>query len=210
MRSAEVSPQRLVPLRSAAMAAPGEPGVRRHDPACVRGVVLFEVVLAIALFTLTASIVVGGLGTSVAAVDRLKLKTHAAHLASSVLARLEMGLLSSSEGGERPFPAPYGGWTYEIARGDETDAAGGGGGGGGGGLAAGGAHEAAGSGLEAQLQAWQVIVRYQPDPSIEYRLTQITAASTARQPGEEPAAHESISDAELERVREIFTAEAER
>lgn len=78
------------------------------------GAVLLEVVLALALFVGAATVLTSGLSSSLEAVERLRLSTHAADLAVSVLSELQMGIKSPGAGGAQPFAAPFEQWTWEI------------------------------------------------------------------------------------------------
>lgn len=89
--------------------APG-PSQRRGQ----RGAVLLEVVLALVLFVAAASVLTGGLSSSLDSLERLRVNTHAADLAVTVLSELQMGLKSVSLNGPQPFDLPLEGWTWEV------------------------------------------------------------------------------------------------
>lgn len=78
------------------------------------GAVLLEVVLALALFVVAASILTSGLSSSLDAVDRLRLSAHAADLAVTTLSELQLGLKSVSLNGPEPFEPPLEQWDWEI------------------------------------------------------------------------------------------------
>ena len=80
-----------------------------------RGSVLLEVILALALFVLAATIVTSGMSTSADNLVRQRLNTHAANLAATVLAELQLGLRSTAAAGEQPFDEPFEKWTAELA-----------------------------------------------------------------------------------------------
>ena len=81
---------------------------RRND-----GAILLEVVLALALFAAAAAVIGAGMGSSIDAVERQKLNTHAADLAVSVLAELELGI-RKAESGPEAFQAPFEHWSWEL------------------------------------------------------------------------------------------------
>jgi type II secretory pathway pseudopilin PulG len=78
------------------------------------GVALLEVLLALALFVSAAAIITSALNASVASVERQKLHTHAANLATSVLAELQLGIRTPSGGAAQAFEPPFEDWTWEL------------------------------------------------------------------------------------------------
>lgn len=78
------------------------------------GTVLLEVLLALALFVSAAAIVTSGMNASSDNLERQRLNTHAANLAATVLAEIQLGIRSTSEAGEQPFLAPFDKWTSEL------------------------------------------------------------------------------------------------
>lgn len=80
----------------------------------VRGSVLLEVILALALFVVAAAIVTSGMNASTDNLDRQRLNTHAANLGATVLAEIQLGIRSTSEAGEQPFAPPFELWTAEL------------------------------------------------------------------------------------------------
>ena len=70
-------------------------------PQAARGAVLLEVLLALMLFAVTAAIITSSMNASMDGLERLKRNTHAANLASTVLAELELGLRPADASGER-------------------------------------------------------------------------------------------------------------
>lgn len=99
------------------------------SPACPtraarRGAVLLEVVLALALFVAVATIIATALSSSSDAVQRQKLNLHAANLAASVLAELQMGARPAETAGPENFAAPFEDWTWELALAQVEDEAG--------------------------------------------------------------------------------------
>jgi type II secretory pathway pseudopilin PulG len=81
------------------------------------GAVLLEVVLALVLFVGAATVLTSGLSSSLDAVERLRLNTHAADLAVSVLSELQLGIKTASLSGPQPFDSSLEGWTWEIISG---------------------------------------------------------------------------------------------
>lgn len=79
-----------------------------------RGTALLEVLLALALFVVTAAIVTSGMSASTDNLDRQRRNTHAANLAASVLAEIQLGIRSTAEAGEQAFTAPFEQWTAEL------------------------------------------------------------------------------------------------
>jgi hypothetical protein len=76
--------------------------------------VLLEVVLALVLFVGAAAILSSGLSSSMDSLDRLRVSTHAADMALTVMSELQMGTKSLNVSGPQPiFEAPIG-WTYEL------------------------------------------------------------------------------------------------
>src|SRR3954466_9772791 len=88
-----------------------------------QGVVLLEVILALVLFATAAAIIGAGLSTSIQTVERLRLNTHAANLAVSVLSELQIGTKVMGQNGQQKFEPPFDGWTWEaLAVADEIGA----------------------------------------------------------------------------------------
>ncbi|MBI2946419.1 MAG: hypothetical protein HYY23_02160 [Verrucomicrobia bacterium] len=75
---------------------------------------LLEVVLALSLFVLAATVITGGLNASVREAERLRLNLHASNLAISLLAELQMGVKPVEAAGPEPFEAPFEMWTWQI------------------------------------------------------------------------------------------------
>ncbi len=80
----------------------------------LRGTALLEVILALALFVVAAAIVTSGMSASTDNLDRQRRHTHAANLAATVLAEIQLGIRPTSEAGEQPFAAPFDKWTSEL------------------------------------------------------------------------------------------------
>jgi len=79
-----------------------------------RGAVLMEVILALVLFVGAATVITGAFNASVNSVERLRLQTHAANLAVTVLSEMQMGILPVESAGPEPFEAPFERWTWET------------------------------------------------------------------------------------------------
>ena len=119
-------------------------------PSRKRGSVLFEVVVALALFAGAAVVISGALNASLNSVERLRLNTHAANLAVSVLSELQLGIKSGAITGPQPFEPPFEGWTWEVIADPQED----------------GAMEA------VPLQKIEVVIRHD-EPEVTYRLSQM-------------------------------------
>ena|SRR2546428_4038715 len=79
-----------------------------------RGAVLLEVILALVLFVAAATVISAGINASLASVERMRLNTHAANLAVSVLSELQIGAKNLAVTGAQPFAPPFDGWTWEV------------------------------------------------------------------------------------------------
>ena len=78
------------------------------------GAILLEVVLALALFVLAATIITGALNSSINEVKRLRLNTHANNLAASILSEMQMGVLPGDASGPNTFDPPFEQWTWQT------------------------------------------------------------------------------------------------
>ncbi len=78
-----------------------------------RGAVLLEVVLALVLLAAAAAVIGAGLGQSMDAVERQRLNMHAANLAASVVAEMQLGLRTPGNG-PQAFEAPFDHWSWEL------------------------------------------------------------------------------------------------
>lgn len=115
-----------------------------------KGAVLLEVVLALVLFVAAATILTNGLSSSLDSLERLRLNTHAADLAVTVLSELQMGLKTLTLNGAQPFDLPMEAWTWEIVSTElESD-----------------------TGEAEPVQSIEIIIRHEA-PALVYRLTQI-------------------------------------
>lgn len=85
-------------------------------PPAARGAVLLEVLLALMLFAITAAIITSSMNASMDGLERLKLNTHAANLAATTFAELELGLRAMDASGEQALEKPFDAWTCELSR----------------------------------------------------------------------------------------------
>lgn len=85
-----------------------------RQPRRRRGVMLLEVILAIALLAVAAGVIYTGLSGSDRAVRRLALNGQAADLAATVISQLQMGTLELVSDGPVEAEAPHDGWTWET------------------------------------------------------------------------------------------------
>lgn len=114
---------------------------------------LLEVVLALALFVAAATIISTGINASVQAVYRLRLETHAANLAISLISEMQMRARPITAVGPEPFEAPFTNWSYRIEL-----------------------RQSENSGTDSDaLQPVEVVVSHTEEP-IVYRLTQLFRA----------------------------------
>ena len=79
-----------------------------------RGTVLLEVLVALALFVSAAAIITAGLNASLNSVERLRLNTHAANLAVSVLSEVQIGIKKLDLEGPQQFDVHFEECTWEI------------------------------------------------------------------------------------------------
>lgn len=91
-----------------------QPPIRKPGSEGERGAVLLEVVMALLLFVAAAAIISGGMNSSLNSVERMRLTTHAANLAVSVLSELQLGIRTLSNSGPDSFDPPFENWTWEI------------------------------------------------------------------------------------------------
>lgn len=76
--------------------------------------VLLEILLAVALFVAASAVVTTSLNSSIQSLDRQHLRLHAANLASSILAEIEMGARSSTASPAQSLESPFQDWTFEL------------------------------------------------------------------------------------------------
>jgi hypothetical protein len=89
------------------------------------GAVLLEVVLSLLLFVAAVAVVSSALNASMNSVERQRLAMHAANLAATVHAEIDLGIRTTESPGPEAFEAPFENWTCEIAQGNlaETESA---------------------------------------------------------------------------------------
>ncbi len=76
---------------------------------------MLEVILALALFVLAATIITSGLSSSVNEVKRLRLNTQASNLAVSVLSQMQMGIQAGDANGPNAFAPPFEQWKWQTS-----------------------------------------------------------------------------------------------
>ena len=87
---------------------------KRQPKRVERASVLLEVVLALALFIGAATVISAGISASVEAVHRVRLQTHAANLAISIMAELKIGARPLTAVGPENFEPPFKEWLYRV------------------------------------------------------------------------------------------------
>lgn len=78
------------------------------------GAVLFEVVLALVLFSFAAIIIANSFSSSLRSVDRMRHDLDAANLAISTLSEIELGLKPLETSPRTEFEVPFEKWTWQI------------------------------------------------------------------------------------------------
>jgi hypothetical protein len=86
----------------------------KHPILSQHGSVLLEVVLALALFIGAATVISAGISASVDAVHRVRLQTHAANLAISIMSELKIGARPLAAVGPENLEAPFQEWLYRV------------------------------------------------------------------------------------------------
>lgn len=81
----------------------------------IRGTALLEVLLAVALFVAAAAVMTVALNASLSSLGRQRLSAHAANLASSVLAEIQLGIRPLVTSARTQMEPPYADWTLELA-----------------------------------------------------------------------------------------------
>ena len=77
------------------------------------GAILFEVVLALALFVFAAAVISGGVSTALMSVDRMRAELDASNLAISTLAEIELNLKPLVPSPPAQFAPALEKWTWE-------------------------------------------------------------------------------------------------
>jgi len=78
------------------------------------GSILFEVVLALALFVFAAAVISGGFSASLKSVDRMRAELDASNLAISTLAEIELGLKPMATSPPTEFEPPLEQWSWQV------------------------------------------------------------------------------------------------
>jgi hypothetical protein len=75
---------------------------------------LLEVVLALLLFVGAVAVVSSALNASMASIERQRFAVHAANLAATIHAELDLGLRTTENVGPEPFEKPFDAWTWQL------------------------------------------------------------------------------------------------
>jgi hypothetical protein len=78
------------------------------------GAVLFEIVLALVLFTFSVTIISSSFSASLRSMDRMRHELDGANLATSTLAEIELGLKPLVTTPPTVFEPPFEKWTWQI------------------------------------------------------------------------------------------------
>lgn len=78
------------------------------------GVVLFEVILALVLFSFAAIIIANSFSSSLRSVDRMRNDLDASNLAISTLSEIELGIKPIETSPPTEFGEPFEKWTWQI------------------------------------------------------------------------------------------------
>ena len=78
------------------------------------GAILFEVVLALALFVFAAAVISGGFSTALKSVERMRTELDASNLAISTLAEIERNLKPMTTSPPAEFEPPMERWTWQV------------------------------------------------------------------------------------------------
>ena len=78
------------------------------------GAILFEVVLALALFVFAAAVSSGGFSTALKSVERMRTELDASNLAISTLAEIELNLKPMTTSPPAEFEPPMERWTWQV------------------------------------------------------------------------------------------------
>ena len=89
--------------------------VRKHNRRLPNsGAVLFEVVLALVLFTFSVTIISSSFSASMRSVDRMRMELDEANLAISTLAEIELGLKPMESAPLTEFEPPFEKWSWQV------------------------------------------------------------------------------------------------
>ena len=78
------------------------------------GAILFEVVLALALFVFAAAVISGGFSTALKRVERMRAELDASNLAISTLAEIALNLKPMTTSPPAEFEPPMERWTWQV------------------------------------------------------------------------------------------------
>ena len=78
------------------------------------GVVLFEVILALVLFSFAAIIIANSFSSALRSVDRMRNDLDASNLAISTLSEIELGIKPIETSPPTEFEEPFEKWTWQI------------------------------------------------------------------------------------------------
>jgi hypothetical protein len=87
---------------------------RTYSYSHTAGAVLFEVVLALVLFSFAAIIIGNSFSSSLRSVDRMRNDLDAANLAISTLSEIELGIKPLETSPPTEFEEPFEKWTWQI------------------------------------------------------------------------------------------------
>lgn len=79
------------------------------------GAILLEVVLSLLLFVAAVAVVSSALNASMDSIQRQRASMHAANLAATVHAELDLGIRGAESVGPEPFTNSFEGWTWQMA-----------------------------------------------------------------------------------------------
>lgn len=136
------------------------PVLARHTQAAV----LLEVLLALALFVVASAMVTASLNASLRSLDRQRLHLHAANLAASTLAEIQLGSRPPTPAPAQPLPTPLDAWSVEITPHDAPP-------------------DFSGS---QPLDHIQVIVRHRSEPIVQRLSLRLAPVTALALPGAEP------------------------
>ena len=78
------------------------------------GVVLFEIVLALVLFTLSVTIISSSYSASLRSIDRMRAELDGANLAISTLTEIQLGLKPMETTPPTEFEPPFEKWSWQV------------------------------------------------------------------------------------------------
>ena len=78
------------------------------------GGVLLEVLMALALILVAASVITGGLQFAVDSVERMRNNLHGVNLAVSVISQIQMGVIAAESVEGTQFEEPFQDWSYDL------------------------------------------------------------------------------------------------